>query len=44
MQSGKAVKRAVIVSGSERTFTFRVSLNTLPTQATLVCYIMVNLI
>ena len=26
-----------IVSGGERTFTFRVSLNTLPTLATLVC-------
>ena len=34
----KALRREliVVVSGSERTFTFRVSLNTLPTLATLV--------
>ena len=37
------VNFSCIVSGSERTFTFRVSLNTLPTLATLVqdCYLAV---
>ena len=33
---GKKQKRRAIVSGSERTFTFCVLLNTLPTLATLV--------